>query len=73
MVQSGIQRVEILSFLLSEVQRALRFLNRPARHAMSINHRGPDIRMPEKRLNGGRCGSRRAWWVSPFWQLHTAI
>jgi len=35
----------------SEIQRALRFFDRPARDAMSIDHCGPDVGMTEQLLD----------------------
>jgi hypothetical protein len=36
----------------SEIERALCFLHRPARHAVRVDHRRPDIGMAEQRLDG---------------------
>ncbi len=35
----------------SEIQRALQFFDRFARHAVGVDHRGPDIRMSQERLD----------------------
>jgi hypothetical protein len=35
----------------SEIHRALCFFDRPARNAMGINHRGPDVGMTERLLD----------------------
>ena len=38
-------------FKISEIERAFRLLQRSARNAMRIDHRGPYIAVPEKRLD----------------------
>jgi hypothetical protein len=36
----------------SEIERAFRLFHGPARHAVGVDHRGPDVGVPQKRLDG---------------------